>query len=679
MLACGRLVALLLVLGTLSLAGSARAAIDADAVLIYGSSWQRVLPAYSAFAKAPAPGSQAAATLPPMILWTGGEERWTEDLLRRLAPKKVVVIGPPGASAARLDIPGKVERIEATDERMGAVLAQAAFKEADRPPAVYVAGGSDLAGALAASALAATDRAPLLVAGAKLHLTVREAGNLAHKVGADEIVVVGDGDATALAAAAGRRVRVLSKDEALAAYVDRTKARHLVIAAPSDAEGPFSPPKLSLLSVPYALGKGAALAWVDGAEPEAIARGLEASGKGPYDFVTIVGDHLGVPMRHMEDIDQLAAGKSDPRVHKIPPFVEPRETAADRAVGRLAALDPYDLSRWVVRMLHDVVERGDGKGALILANADHKFILGEAISRTTSSELANSGVRVESFYRDEITPDLIRKELPGHGLVLWEGHPRDLTLDDDALPAPESSLPPATFFLQGCYTLDRSDPYVLIERGANGVIGTYMAVYSASGSGFARAFLSSQLHGGETAGEALASARTYLLATVELKKRRGHRDWRKTLRAALSFDLWGDPSAPLPVRAGKPKKAAVSASIRGDRITMRVPAARLPRAEAGPYNAEIRPGAQLSALYDVDEAVPGRRLVELFFAEVTLPPEMGDDPQVTAPYGDSTFAWVYAPRTRKLSLLVHEAALPKGARTDVNLRFTVRPGTAPAK
>ena len=42
--------------------------------------------------------------------------------------------------------------------------------------------------------------------------------------------------------------------------------RHLVVTAPADAEGPFQPPRLSLVSLPYALGKGAPLAFV-GAGP----------------------------------------------------------------------------------------------------------------------------------------------------------------------------------------------------------------------------------------------------------------------------------------------------------------------------------------------------------------------------------------------------------------------------
>ncbi|AKU90195.1 hypothetical protein AKJ08_0582 [Vulgatibacter incomptus] len=659
----------------LLIASPAAAALDADVVLIYGSSWKRTLPAYAASAKPASKGSGAAATLPPVLLWTGGEERWTEELLQRLKPKKVVWIGPPGSSSASLKIPGKVQRIEAPDEELGAALAKAAFGPASKAPAVYVADGTDFSAALAAAALAAADSAPLLIASGDLPATVREAGELARHLGAKEVVFVGTGDETRLASASGGRVRVLSGDDALKAYNDRVaSARHLVVAAPSDAEGPFSPPRLSVGALPYVLGKGAALAYVGagpggGRSPEQAATALEATGKGPFDAVTIVGDHIAVPMGQMEDIDQVAKGADSPRVHKIPSFVTRQGLAADRAVGRLAALDVFDLSRWIARILHGVSDKTDGNGALILANADRKFVLGEAISRTTSSELANSGVKVESYYREEITPELIRKELPGHGLVLWEGHPRDLTLDDDALPAPESPLPPATYFLQGCYTLDRSDPYLLVERGANAVIGTYMAVYSASGSGFARAYLNAQLHGGETAGEALASARNYLLATVELKKRRGHADWRKTLRAALSFDLWGDPTAKLPVQASQPRKAPVRATVANHQITVQIPAERLPTAVASDYMAEIRPGAQLSALYDNVDADASRRLVELFFVEVEVPKELGDDPQVTAAYDPSTYAWVFAPRTRKLSLLIHEAALPRGGKGAATLRF----------
>ncbi|WP_373044638.1 hypothetical protein [Vulgatibacter sp.] len=668
--------AALLSLGT---ALPASAALEADAVLVYGSSWRRVLPTYAAAAEAPGKRSKAAADLPPVILWNEGEERWTEELLRRLAPKNVVVIGPPGSRSVELEIPGKVQRIEADDATIDSALAKAAWGPKAKAPVVYVADGIDLGAGMAASLLASTDRAPLLVADGDLAAAATEAGALARRLGAAEVVVVGGGDAAALAAAAGRKLRVLSRDEALAAYGERVKAsRHLVVTAPADAEGPFQPPKLSLASIPYALGKGAPLAFVGkgvgaGRSPEQAVQALEQAGSGPYEAVSIVGDYLAIPMAEIADIDQVARGVTNPRIHKVPPFNDPMGGPADRASGRLAALDVYDLSRWVSRLVHGAEIKSDGDGALILANADHKFILGETISRTTASELKNVGVKTEAFYRDEIDRELIRKELPGHGLVLWEGHPRDLTLDDDALPAPASSLPPAAFFLQGCYTLDRADPYLLIERGANAVLGSYMAVYSASGSGFARAWVNAQLHDGETMGEALVTARNYLLATVELKKRRGHKDWRKTLRAALSWELWGDPTAPLPVDRGSTRKAPVQATVRGDKVQVRVPAAMLPKASASQYWAKTRPGALLSGLYDEKPPEGGRRLIELFLVEVEVPEAFGDAPRLSSKYDPSTYAWVFSPHSRRMWVLIHENTLPKPGKPG-RLRFTLEKG-----
>lgn len=661
---------------SLAAARPAAAAIEADAILVYGSSWRRVLPTYAAAAKAPRKGSTAAADLPPVILFNEGEERWTEELLARLKPKNVVVVGPPGLLSVELKIPGKVTRIDGDDATIDTTLANAAFAKS-RAPVVYVADGSELAGGIAAAALAATDRAPLLVADGNLAATAAEAGALARQIGAAEVVVVGSGDAAALASAAGRKLRVLSRDEALHAYGERVKSsHHLVVTAPADADAKFQPSRLSVASLPYALGKGAPLAFVGagpggGRSPEDTVAQLEAAGSGPFDAISIVGDYVSIPMREVADLDQVARGIPNPRVHKVPPFADPQGAPSDRAVGRLAALDVYDLSRWVARLIHGAELRTDGDGALVLANADHKFVIGETISRTTSNELKNAGVKTESFYRDEINRDLIHRELPGHGLVLWEGHPRDLTLDDDALPVGDSSLPPAAFFLQGCYTLDRADPYLLVERGANAVIGSYMAVYSSSGSGFAKAWVNAQLHDGETMGEALATAENYLLATVQLKKARGHKDWRKTLRAAISWELWGDPTAKLPVDRGATRKAPVRAKVRHDQVTVQVPAARLPKAAAAQYWANVRPNALLSGLYDEKPAEGGRRLIELFLVEIDVPAEFGDQPKLASKYDPSTYAWVFSPRKRKMWVLIHENTLPAPGKAGT-LRFTLQ-------
>lgn len=660
----------------------ALAALDADLVLVYGNSWRRALPTYAAAAKAPKKGSGALASLPPVVLWSEGEEAWTKELVQRLAPKKTVVVAPPGSPEIPFPIPGKVQKIEAPNDRLGLALAEAAFSPKDAPPSIYVS-EAEVGSALVASALAAADRAPLLVATADLARTLHQAGVLAERLGAKEVVMVGGGDQAKLSSQSGTKVRVLKRQEALRAYnAKAASANHLVAVAPADASGPFSPPRLSVGSIPYLLAKGAAFTYVGdgpgkGASPEQATELLEAEGLGPFHFITLIGDHLAIPMREVRDVDQEWRGVENPRVHKVPPFVSVEGAPSDRAVGRLAALDVFDLSRWIARLIHPAARPDDGEGVLVFANADEKFILGETISRTTSAELANAGVQVESLYRDEITPERIQRELPGHSLVLWEGHPRDLTLDDDALPAPEAPLPPASFFLQGCYTLDRSDPYVLVERGANAVLGTYMAVYSSSGSGFARAYLNAQLHAGATAGEAMARARNYLLSVVELKKRRGHEDWRKTLRAALSFDLWGDPTAPLGVESRAPRRQPVTSRLVRDRLTVRIPSNRLPTASAGPYQATIRPGAELAGLYNFEED-DKRRLSELFYVEVKVPESFGPAPKLQGALPDETYAWIFSPRTRTLSVLVHETALPTHGAGTLSFQLVAEDSTSAA-
>lgn len=677
-----RILPLLLLLGSTE----ALAALDADLVLVYGSQQARLLPAYAAAAKPPKKGSDARAWLPPVVAWSEGEEAWTQALIDRIAPKKTVWIAPPGVSPDALRVPGKVQQIVADDAAIGAAIVEAAFSPSDEPRAIWVSQGEDADAGIVAAALAASERSPLLVATGRLTDTLHEAATLAERLGAKEVVVVGDADQGRLASQLGTKLRVLSPADAL--RTQRASVRgtnHLVLVSPADTRGPFSPPKLSLASVPYLLAKGAALAYVrEGKTPEDLTRALEEAGEGRFDYVSLVGDWLAIPMQEVKDIDQVARGVKNPRIHKVPPFLDIEgQRPSDRAVGRLAALDVYDLSRWVARLAHGIGPSAGKNGVLVFANAHDIFVLGETISRTTSAELANAGVKVHSYYRDEITRERIEKELPNHGLVLWEGHPTDLTLGDDALPAPETPLAPATFFLQGCYTLDSSDPHVLIERGANAVLGTYMAVYSSSGSAFARAYLNAQLHGGATAGQAMASARNYLLSVVELKKRRGHKDWRKTLRAALSFDLWGDPEAKAPIPIGRPKQSPVTATLQGDRITMRIPKAALPKAETDRYFASVRPGGALAGLYnfveDEEGEIVGRRLSELFYVEVELPASFGDDPVVSAPYPDETYAWLFSPRTRTLSLIVHEQALPEpGAAATLQFTVSAAPAAAPA-
>ncbi len=140
---------------------------------------------------------------------------------------------------------------------------------------------------------------------------------------------------------------------------------------------------------------------------------------------------------------------------------------------------------------------------------------------------------------------MIQDALLHADLLVWEGHARDLTLEERGGISVDRA--PPFVVLQGCYTLDRSDPFILFERGTESIIATSAAIYSASGSAFARALFDSLLYGGDDLGTAVRNARNYLLAVTNLKKQRGHSDWTKTYRAALAFALWGDPTARPPL------------------------------------------------------------------------------------------------------------------------------------
>ena len=155
---------------------------------------------------------------------------------------------------------------------------------------------------------------------------------------------------------------------------------------------------------------------------------------------------------------------------------------------------------------------------------------------------------------------------------------------------------PPFVVLQGCYTLDRSDPFILFDRGTQSIVATSAAIYSASGSAFARALFDSLLYAGADLGTAVRNARNYLLAVTTLKKQRGHSDWTKTYRAALAFALWGDPTARAPL--APPTSAVPPATWQlGERaLTLAIPPKHLEPATVGPYTAQPVPRAMLSGL-----------------------------------------------------------------------------------
>jgi hypothetical protein len=432
--------------------------------------------------------------------------------------------------------------------------------------------------------------------------------------------------------------------------------RTVVIANPRDRDGLFSPSSLSILAPLVAAAHRAPLVLVSDAAADAVEREvqefIDSHGLAPT-HLYLVGDELALRSHRAPDPVLLAGGPEalgggrDVRVELFSELQNGRPQ--DYVVGRFVADGAASGSATLARQLHTGL--GSGEEVRILSNAEQEFALGETISRTTVSELRNLGVKVRAQYGDAVSPAAIQEALEQAGLLLWEGHARDLTLEERGGIAVERT--PPLVVLQGCYTLDRSDPFILFERGTQAIVATSAAIYSASGTAFARALLDALLYDGADLGTAVRNARNDLNAVSELKKRRKHADWTKTYRAALAFALWGDPTArpALPIQA--PKLAPAAWRIDGAALELAVPKRRLKTSGVAPYSVAPVPRAMLSGLILRDGDRPERTLKELFYDAMPAPPQVA---AACPPAPGWDVVSLFAPHTRTLSVL----ARPQG-------------------
>ena len=430
----------------------------------------------------------------------------------------------------------------------------------------------------------------------------------------------------------------------------------VVVANPRDRDGIFSPSSLSLLSPLIAATHRAALVLVDDSAADAVEsevqRFITAHALAPT-HIYLVGDELALRSHRVPDPVLQAGGPEalgggrDVRVELFSELEYGRPQ--DYAVGRFVAESAARGSATLARQLH--VGLGDGGRVQILSNADQDFELGETISRTMVSDMRNAGLKVSARYGDAVTPPAIEDALAQDGVLVWEGHARDLTLEEKGGIAVERA--PPLVVLQGCYTLDRSDPFILLEHGTQAIVATSAAIYSASGASFARALFDSLLYEDADLGTAVRNARNYLLAVTELKKRRKHADWTKTYRAALAFALWGDPSARPALPVQSPKLPAARWQLTDTTLELSIPKQRLKTASVGTYSAAAVPRAMLSGLVLADADRPGREVKELFYTVLPAPTDAASTACPPAPGWEVVS--LFAPRTRTLSVLARPA------------------------
>jgi hypothetical protein len=432
--------------------------------------------------------------------------------------------------------------------------------------------------------------------------------------------------------------------------------RLVVVANPNDREGLFSPSSVSLLAPLVAATHHAPLVLVSDSAADAVESEVQrfiAANRLAPTHIYLVGDELALRGHRLADPVLQAGGPEalgggrDLRVEIFSELQHGRPQ--DYAVGRFAAEDAALGSATLARQLHTGL--GDGEPLVVLSNAGQEFALGETISRTTVSELRNAGVDVRAQYGEAVTDAAIREALEQAALLVWEGHAHDLTLEEQGGIAVQRT--PPLVILQGCYTFDRSDPFILLERDTQAIVATSAAIYSASGTAFARALLDSLLYGGADLGTAVRDARNYLLAVTELKKRRKHGDWTKTYRAALAFALWGDPTARPALPVQPPKVPPARWQVNGAALDLAIPKRRLKTANVGSYSVEPVPRAMLSGLVLRDGDQAKREIKELFYDVLQAPAGVLAACPPAAGWDVVSF---FAPHTRTLSVL----ARPQG-------------------
>lgn len=394
-------------------------------------------------------------------------------------------------------------------------------------------------------------------------------------------------------------------------------AGNVVVANPRDRLGIFSPSALSLVAPLVSAIHKAPLILTTTSESEAIESevlaAIDAHGLAPS-HITLVGDELGLRSHRVPD-PVLAAGgpeaRGGGRIVRVELFSRIQdEQPQDFAVGRIVAEDAAQASALLARQLHRRTGRGQ-RPVVFLTNADSVFALGETISRTTVRDLSNLGVPVRAYYRGEITPEIIRQTMLQTNVLVWEGHPRDLTLEERGGIAVDTA--PEIAILQGCYTFDRSDPFILIEKGTEAIVATSAAIYSAPGSAFARALFDAATYDEADLGTAVRNARNYLLALAQLQRLRGHKEWHKTLRAALAFALWGDPTLEIPLKVGRPAIKPVQWKAADDELTLTIPRQRMREVTVDDYRVKPAPRTMYGGLVIRTPGEKKRELKDLYY------------------------------------------------------------------
>ena len=339
------------------------------------------------------------------------------------------------------------------------------------------------------------------------------------------------------------------------------------------------------------------------------------------------------------------------------------------ATGRLFHDDPAVVALMRARP-HLWQQTAEPHQALVVSNPGSGLPLLETYSRSTALELRNAGFKMNAlFNKDANRPD-VRALLPKQTIFLWEGHHSTLVRDYEVHEWPEP-LRPSLIFLQSCLALDCPKAHPFLERGAIAVLGCSSRTYSGSGGALAHSYFDALVYEKQTVGAALRHAKNFLLCFAQLKEKRLGEETKligANLRTASAFTLWGDPTVRLPCRP-VPDNALpqVSHTLRGNVLTIHVPAQKHGKVVTAKYEAQSLPNARLAGLLTASAEEGEKALVPLLFREVSFanaPP--GKVPSLRGRLPRSNWVLLYDARRETGYLLVR----PRAKDTE-EIRFTV--------
>jgi hypothetical protein len=403
-----------------------------------------------------------------------------------------------------------------------------------------------------------------------------------------------------------------------------------------------------------------------------VASLVEASAKrratASVDSLILLGNLKAIPVWQRPN---PIPGDKD-KVIDLEPLTPTSGQAISYAIGRLFHEDRAVIPLMLARQ-RLVREKPGPRRALVASNPGGGLSMLEAFSRTTAHELRNGGYQVTGLFGRDLNAPILRKEMPRHDVILWEGHHNTLIKDWGFLSWDEP-LPASFVFLQSCLALMPEKVEPLLSRGAYAVVGTSTRTYSASGGAFSLAYHNALLYDDQSLGGALRSAKNFLFAYAMLKERRLGDQASRTganLRAAWAFSLWGDPTFKLPQPAMRTSpRPAVRHDVEGNEIIIDVPRSRHEKVSSDRYRVLIPPNGRLAGLVD-RKGEEGDPVVPLIFAEVRLPERRaGGTPRLRSRLSASKWVFLWDARRRTGYLLAMPRAV-RDADTDERLRFRI--------